>query len=87
MGNLKGRVEHLEGGRKGRGFPLIVVKPWETSEEALQRHFAQHPEDKDVASIIINCSDQDHPSAPPPPRPDQKESAKAPGPAPLRITR
>ena len=46
MGNLKRRVERLEGGRKGRGIPIIIVHPGESEEEALQRHLAQHPEDE-----------------------------------------
>ena len=86
MGNLKGRVDRLEGGRKGRGIPIIIVMPGESKEEALQRYLAQHPEDeKAEVRIIINLSGQDPPSAPPPPRPEPKYSAKAPGPAPLKI--
>jgi hypothetical protein len=46
MGNLKRRVERLEGGRKGRGIPIIIVRPGETTEEAWQKHLAQHPEDE-----------------------------------------
>lgn len=85
MENLKGRVERLEGGRKGRGMPIIIVKKGETSEEAVQKHLAQHPEDKTEVKIIIRCSGQTSSSAPPPPRPEPKDSAKASGPAPLQI--
>ena len=46
MGDLKGRLERLEGGRKARGGLLITVMPGESKEEALQRHLAQHPEDE-----------------------------------------
>ena len=90
MGNLKRRVERLEGGRRGRGFSIIIVHPGETKEEVLQKHLAQHPEDeKDGVTIILDLSEsgQDSPGAPPPPRPEPKYSAQAPGPGPLQITR
>jgi hypothetical protein len=90
VGNLKRRVERLEGGRRGRGFEIIIVHPGETTEEALQKNLAAHPEsEKAEVRIILNLSgqDQDPPSAPPPPRPEPKYSAKAPGPAPLKIFR
>lgn len=90
MGNLKGRVGRLEGGRKGRGYPIIVVRPEESKEEAVQRHLVQNPEDeKAEVTIIINLSGlgQDSPGAPPPPRPEPKYNAQAPGPGPLQITR
>jgi len=88
VGNLKGRVERLEGGRKGRGISIIIVGPGESTEEALQKHLAQHPEDEKAEErIIIKGSGQDPSSAPPPPRPEPKDSAKAPGPAPLTIIR
>jgi len=62
--------------------------PGESTEEALQKHLAQHPEDeKAEVRIIITGSGQDPPSAPPPPRPEPKDSAKTPGPAPLIIIR
>ena len=88
MGNLKGRMERLEGGRKGRGAPIIIVQPGETPEEAWQKHLAQYPDDENAeVRIIINCSAQAPPSAPPPPRPEPEDRAHASGPAPLRITR
>jgi hypothetical protein len=88
VGNLKGRVDRLEGGRRGRGAPIIIVQPGESTEEAWRKHLAEHPEDEKAAvRIIINCSGQYHPSAAPPPRPEPKDSAKASGPAPLSIIR
>jgi hypothetical protein len=88
VGNLKGRVERLEGGWKERGIPIIIVMQGESTEEAWQRHLAQHPKDeKAEVSIIIKRSGQDAPSAPPPPRPEPKYGAQAPGPGPLQITR
>ena len=66
MGNLKGRVERLEGGRKGRGFAIIIVNPGETTEEALQRHLAEHPENEKAEDrIILNLSGQEFPRRPP----------------------
>jgi hypothetical protein len=90
VGNLKGRVERLEGGRKGSGFTIIIVNPGETTEEAVQKDLAAHPEnEKAEGMIIINLSgaSQDSPGAPPPPRPEPKYSAQYPGPGPLQITR
>ena len=86
MANLKGRLERLEGGRKGRGIPIIIVKRGETTEEAVQKHLAQHPEDKTEVKFIIRCSGQTSPSAPPPPRQEPEDSAPAPGPGLLQIT-
>ena len=88
MGNLKRRVERLEGGRKERGIPIIIVMRGESTEEAWQRHLAQHPEDKKAeVRIIIKRSGQDAPSAPSSPRLEPKDGPKAPEPAPLQITR
>ena len=88
MGNLKARVERLEGGRKGQGIPIIIVGPGETTEEALQKDLAAHPEnDKAEVRIILNLSGQGSSGLPPPPRPEPKYSAQAPGPGPLQITR
>ena len=59
MGNLKGRLERLEGGRKGLRVPIIIGEPGESTEEALRRHLAQHPEDaKAKVRMIIKCSAQ-----------------------------
>jgi hypothetical protein len=88
VGNLKRRIERLEGGRKGRGIPIIIASPGESAEEAWQRHLAQHPEAEEAeVRIIIQGTGQDPPSAPPPSRPQAKEPAKVPGPAPLTIIR
>ena len=53
MGNLKRRLERLEGGGKEGGFPIIIVNPGESTEEALQKHLAQHPEDEKAEVRII----------------------------------
>ena len=53
MGNFKGRVERLEGNQKAGGVPIIAVMPGESTEEAWQRHLAQHPESKTAEHIII----------------------------------
>jgi len=88
VGNLKGRVERLEGGRKGRGIPIIILGPGESKEEAIQKHLAQHPEDEKAELIlIIKGTGQAPLGAPPPPRPEPQDSPKAPGPAPVCITR
>lgn len=82
MGNLKRRIERLEGGRKERGIPVIIVGPGESSEEAWQRHLAQHPEDgKAEVRLVIKRSVRDPSNAPQPPRPEPKENPKAPEPA------
>ena len=66
MGNLKGRVERLEGGWRGRGAPIIIVYSGETTEEAWQRHLAEHPEDeKAEVKLIFKRSGQGPPGAPP----------------------
>jgi hypothetical protein len=90
VGNLKRRLERLEGGRKRPSVAIIAVQRGETEEEARRRHLAAHPEaEKPEVTIIITGRDQDQdpPCAPPPPRPEPKESAKAPGPAAISITR
>jgi len=62
VGNLKRRLERLERlhrSRKQEGIVLICVGPGETSEEVIQRHLAQHPEDKDneeILYLIIDAS-------------------------------
>ena len=91
MGNLNQRLERLEGGRRVRERPVIlIVQPGETKEEALQKYRAQPSEnEKGEVRIIINLSGQDQgpPSAPPPPRPEPKYNGKPVGPDPLRIIR
>jgi hypothetical protein len=86
VGNLKGRVDRLEGGWQERGFEIIIVYPGESREEVMQKH----PEGgEDELRIILNLSDsgQDSPVYPPPPRPEPKYRAQVPGPGPLQITR
>jgi hypothetical protein len=51
MGSHKQRVERLEGPQE-RGASIIIVKPDETSEEAWQRHVAEHPEDENAEAAI-----------------------------------
>ena len=60
MGNLKRRVERLEGGRKGGGAAIIIVKPGETTEEAWQKHLAQHPEagNAEMKIFIKRCANE-----------------------------
>jgi hypothetical protein len=89
VGNLKKRVERLEGGRRVRGISVIIVHPGETKEEVLQRHLLAHPERKTEPKLILDLSGPgpELPSAPPPPRPEPTYNAQAPGRGPLRITR
>ncbi len=88
MGNLKKRLERLEGSRKGRGFAIIIVHPGETAEEAWQKDLALHPEnEKAKGRINIHISGQGPSGCPPPPRPEPQDTAKVPGPGPLQITR
>jgi hypothetical protein len=78
VGNLKRRVESLEGGWRGRGAPIIIVYSGETTEEAWQRHLAEHPEDEKAEDrLIFKRSGQGPPSAPPP-RLEPKDSATVP---------
>ena len=88
MGNLKGRLERLEGGRKGPSVAVITVQRGETTEEARQKHLVAHPEDaKAEVTIVIKGRGQDPSCVPPPPRPEPQETAKAPGLGPISITR
>ena len=43
MGNLKRRLMKLES-QAGGSVAVIVVEPWETEEQAREKHFAQYPE-------------------------------------------
>jgi hypothetical protein len=88
MVSTKKRLERLEGGWKGRGIAIIIVRPGETNEEAWQKHLAEHPEDEKAELIlIIRGSGQDPRGASSPPRPKPNDSAAAPGPAPQIIFR
>jgi hypothetical protein len=51
VGNLKKRLERLEGGRRGTAF--VVVKPGQTQEEAWQEHLALHPEDEQAEKVFF----------------------------------
>lgn len=50
MGNLKKRLERLEGGRRGTAY--VVIKPGQTQEEAWQQHLAEYPEDERAETIF-----------------------------------
>lgn len=69
MGNLKQRLERLEGGRRVRERPVIlIVRPGESTEEVWQKHLTQHPEDEKAGPRInlhLSGQDQDPPSASP----------------------
>jgi len=53
MGNRKQRLERLEGGQRGRGASVIIVRPGETDEETWQKHLAQYPEDEKPKLRIV----------------------------------
>lgn len=55
MGSHKKRVERLEGPQE-TGAPIVVGKRGESAEDAVQRHLAEHPEDRDKDMIVICCS-------------------------------
>ena len=89
MSSLKGRVKSLEGGRKGRGMPIVNAYKGETTEEAWQKYLAQHPEAAGAKIIIVfhlSGERQDPLCAPPPPRPTPQERPKAPEPVTISIT-
>jgi hypothetical protein len=87
VGNLKGRVERLEGGWRGKGLEIIIAHPGETREEVLQKHRVQHLEGEKWMILNLSESAQDSPRAPPPSRPEPQYNAQVPGPVPLHITR
>jgi hypothetical protein len=51
VGNLKKRLERLEGGR--RGTAVVVIQPGQTQEEAWQQHLAEHPEDEQAEKVFF----------------------------------
>ena len=53
MASIKKRLERMEGGRQRALLLLIGVKPGETTEQATQRHLAEHPQDKDAEAVIL----------------------------------
>jgi len=88
VGNLKGRVERLEGGRKKISSVVIVVPAGETSEAAWEKYLAQHPEaEKAEVKMFIKGRGRDSQSAEPPPRPELPAGDQAPGRGPLMITK
>jgi hypothetical protein len=86
VSNLRRRLERLEGGRRGKVFPIIPVRDGETKEEAWGKYLAEHPEQStaELVPLFIIGTKQD-PPGPPPPRPKPKEPEKAMGPAPITI--
>jgi hypothetical protein len=60
--SLKNRLAKMEEtlGRK-RGAPIIIVQRGETTEQAQERDFREHPEDRDCEFYIFI-----HRAAPPP---------------------
>jgi hypothetical protein len=50
VGNLKKRLERLEGGRPKTA--IVIVKPGETEEEAWEKHLAEHPEDERAEKVF-----------------------------------
>ena len=89
MGNLKGRVERLEGGRERQALNIIIVYPGENRDEVWQKHLAAHPELKAEPTMILDISaaDQAPSSALAPSRPEPQYSPQAKGPGPLQIYR
>lgn len=85
MANLKRRLDRLEGGRRGKGIPIIPVRDGETKEEAWEKHLAEHPEHATAELKLFILGKKQDPPGPPPPRPKPKEPEKAPGPAPITI--
>jgi hypothetical protein len=51
VGNLKKRLERLEGGRGGTA--VVVIQPGQTQEEAWQQHLAEHPEDEQAEKVFF----------------------------------
>ena len=88
MGNHKKRVERLEGGRKKRGFAVIIVHAGENVEEVKQKHLAEHPESAAAKGwLVINISGPTPPSAAPPPRPEAPDPPTVPKADPIQVTR
>ena len=65
--SLKSRVKKLEKHMgKDRGWPIIIVQPGETKEQAIERDLAQHPEHKDCPGHIIFTTSRSVPPQEPP---------------------
>ena len=52
MSNLKRRLMKLES-RAGGTVAVIVVEPWETEEQAREKHFAQYPEHRLARNKVL----------------------------------
>ena len=52
--SIKRRVSKLEGqlGQK-QGAPLIIVHPGETKEEAMEKHFQEHPDHRELQRFLF----------------------------------
>jgi hypothetical protein len=88
MRSHKKRLERLERARP-KGFPIVIVEPGETWEEAWQKHLAKHPEDEkaEFRFILDSLSNQAASSGPPTPRPQPPKRPGAAGTRPLQITK
>ena len=53
MSRLEQRVGRLENNTGKRRMPVVVVEVDETVEAAKERHFAEHPEDRDARDPLI----------------------------------
>ena len=53
MSRLRQRVRRLESSKGNAQTVVIVVGVDEAVEEVQERHFAEHPEDRDASGILI----------------------------------
>ncbi len=53
MSRLRNRVERLEMSGGNRRKAVIVVDVGETDDEAMERHFTEHPEDESASDRLI----------------------------------
>ena len=54
MNSLERRVARIEEHTNpGKRLIFIDSKPGETNEEAVRRHYAEHPEDKGASMIVM----------------------------------
>ncbi len=86
MTNLKNRMDRLEGRRKRKINPIIVVEAGETEEEAWQKYLAENPEidEKDIGGRIIIMGDPD--ASPDPSEPETQLEKRPVGVRPMKIT-
>ena len=74
--NIKRRVSKLERqlGRK-ESFAVIIVQRGERDEEARERHFREHPDDRERENFMyIRTIEGGKPLGGPPPRPGQEQA-------------